>query len=225
MMGFTTAEVINISRGSNQIPLLTKETLEQIQPDQEETQQYLAQYQKAADELTKQNMFVPPPDESEPPADCTAIFGDEARIGNRWFKAGDQVGDAEVVAVGPTSVTLYWEDRIITRAPVLRLEDESNRRSSRSSSRDSSRDRSPRNSDRGMGRGMMGGGMMGGGMMGGGMGQMIRNFMDMPAEQRDQHMNMLGDQFQGVLEIRSSDSGQSGQNTQMLMNFRRDAIR
>ena len=219
LIGFTAAQVISMTRGTSQGPLLTRETLNQI-TNGSNTRQYLEEYQAAARELTRKNMFVPPPEGPAEPGECTAIFGDEARIGDRWYKAGDRLGEAEVVAIGPTSVTLLWDGRRITRTPVLRLEDNS-RRSSRSNS--SSQDRSSgranqRNrSDRGgmnrnMGRGM------GGGMMGGDMGQMIGNFMDMPAEQRDQHMQMLGEQFQGrMLEMRTMRSDRGGQDVDVII--------
>ena len=140
LTGFTAAEVISIARGTGSAPLLTKDTLEQISPDREKIQQYFDDYKTAARQLTRNNMFVPPPDTSEEPGDCTAIFGNEARIGNRWVKTGDRIGAAEVVAVEPTRITLLFEDRRITRSPVLKLEDNS-RRSSTSgfSLRDQSR--------------------------------------------------------------------------------------
>ncbi len=143
LIGFTAAQVISMTRGTSQGPLLTRETLDQI-TNGNNSRQYLDAYQTAADKLSRKNMFVPPPAGPAEPGDCTAIFGDEARIGNRWYKAGDKFGDAEVIAVGPTQVTLLFEDQRITRAPVLKLEEQSSRnRSSRtSSSRDQSRNSS-----------------------------------------------------------------------------------
>ena len=155
---------------------LTKKVLAQIKPDAEKTQKYLQDYKKAATELTAQNMFVPPPDVTEPTADCTAIFGDEAFIDNRWVKIGDRVGDAEIVALGPTSVTLLWQNREIMRAPYLRLEENSN---NRSSSNPRAQNTQFNRGQRGPGGAQMRGGrgadmMMGGrgGNMGGGSGNM-----------------------------------------------------
>ena len=130
LMGFTAFAVAQIAQADSENNALTEEDLKQIRPDQEKTQEYLQAYQKAATELTAHNMFVPPQDDTEPEADCTAIFGDEARIDNRWVKIGDRVGSAEVVAMGPTSVTLLWQDREIMRSPILRMESNSNNRSS-----------------------------------------------------------------------------------------------
>ncbi|MFC1783803.1 hypothetical protein ACFL02_09510 [Planctomycetota bacterium] len=84
----------------------------------------LEQYQEAADKLARQNRFIPPPKpktetKAEPPGNCSAIFGDEALVGGKWVKVGDKVSEAVVLAVEPTRVTLRWEGRRITRAPVL----------------------------------------------------------------------------------------------------------
>ena len=223
LIGFTAAQVISMTRQTSQGPLLTRETLDQI-TNGSNTRQYLEDYQAAAKELTQKNMFVPPPEGPAEPGDCTAIFGDEARIGDRWYKSGDRLGEAEVVAIGPTSVTLLWDGRRITRTPVLRLEDNSRRSSrsnsssrNRSSGRDNQRNLSYRGGmSRGMGGGMMGGGM--GDMMGRDMGQMVRNFMEMPTEQREQHMQMLGEQFQGrMLEMRTMRSDRGGQDVDVII--------
>ena len=142
LIGFTAAQVISMTRGTSQGPLLTRETLDQI-TNGNNSRQYLDAYQTAAEKLSRKNMFVPPPAGPAEPGDCTAIFGDEARIGDRWYKAGDKFGDAEVIAVGPTQVTLLFEDKRIIRTPVLKIEDNSRRSSSsRFSSREQSRNRS-----------------------------------------------------------------------------------
>ena len=129
MTGLTAAELIKITHGTDQDALITKEALDQIRSGKGTAQRYLAQYQKAADKLARRNMFVPPPDGFEPPGDCTAIFGDEARIGERWVKAGDTIGNTKVLEVGPTAVTLLWEGKKITRSPILVAADSNGSRS------------------------------------------------------------------------------------------------
>ncbi|MFC1783969.1 RHS repeat domain-containing protein [Planctomycetota bacterium] len=118
LTGLSAAGWIKLTGGNRRGSLITAETLDQIRPDAKTTQQYLGQYRRAADQLARNNSFVPPT-EPKPPGDCTAIFGDEAFIGGRWVKAGDTLGDAKVLDVGPTAVTLQWEGKRITRSPVL----------------------------------------------------------------------------------------------------------
>lgn len=136
----TAAEVIIIFQSSDQSAQLSQVTLDQIRPDEQTAKLYLSQYQKAADQLSRQNNFVPPPSAPKPPSGCTAIFGDAAQIGDRWVQVGDNISDAEVLAVEPTRVVLLWQDKEISLAPKL-AENSSNRRSS-SSSRNQSRNSS-----------------------------------------------------------------------------------
>jgi len=134
LAGMTTAELLQIAGGNDQDSLISAEALDQLRTDTKTTQQYLGQYQKAADQLARNNSFVPLA-QAEPPGDCTAILGDEACFGDRWVRAGDTLGAAKVLEIGPTVVTLQWEGRRITRSPVL-VADNSRESSSRNRSTD-----------------------------------------------------------------------------------------
>jgi len=152
LTGLTTAELIKIASGATSDQTISKEALAQLTPDDEKVQHYLNQYQATAEELMGNNSFVPPPSGPESPGDCTAIFGDEARIGDRWVSVGDRVGEAEVIEIGPTRVTLMLEDRRITRSPVLVVE---NTRNAGRNNRGSAQNRAPMGRNRG-GRGTRG---------------------------------------------------------------------
>ncbi len=134
MTGLTVATIVQITRadshGIDEGLGITLETLDQIKPDEATAQRYLAKYQQAADKLVQQNKFIPPPSGPEPPGDCSAIFGDEARFGDRWIKVNDTIGAAKVVEIGPTAVTLLFDGKSITRRPSL-VADRSDRNSSR----------------------------------------------------------------------------------------------
>jgi len=130
--GLTTAELMQISRTNDQASAITDGLLDQIKPDKKTAQRSLDQYQKAAEQLARNNSFILPV-ASEPPSDCTAIFGDEARFGNRLVKTGDTLGDAKVLDVGAVVVTLEWEGKILKRSPVL-VADNSKNSSSRNRS-------------------------------------------------------------------------------------------
>ena len=117
LAGMTAAELISALGGANKGLGITAETMDQMRPDKETTQQYLGEYQKAADQLAQRNSFMPPIP-SDPPGDCSVILGDEALFGNQWVKAGDMLGGSDVLEVGISEVTLLWEGNIITRSPV-----------------------------------------------------------------------------------------------------------
>jgi len=134
MTGLTLATVVKITsadnHGNGEGLGITRETLNQITPDEATSQRYLAKYQQSADQLVRQNMFVPPPSGPEPPGDCLAILGDEARFGDRWIKVDDTIGEARVLEIGPMAVTLLFDGKSITRRPTL-VADNSGRNSSR----------------------------------------------------------------------------------------------
>ncbi|MCP4711251.1 MAG: hypothetical protein GY869_21740 [Planctomycetes bacterium] len=52
---------------------------------------------------------------SEPPGDCLAIMGDEAQFGKTWVKAGDMLGDAQVLEVREAEVAFDWQGETIIR--------------------------------------------------------------------------------------------------------------
>jgi hypothetical protein len=80
-----------------------------------------AQFAKAkplVDDLKKNNLFAPAPKKEHPIKSVMGIFGDEAFINNKWYKVGAKVGDAEIVAIGPDSVTAKWEGKEKVFRPI-----------------------------------------------------------------------------------------------------------
>jgi hypothetical protein len=63
-----------------------------------------------SDQLKKKNLFVPPPPEKKSPVNAvTGILGQEALIDGQWYKAGDKIGDAQIVAIEPARVKIRWD--------------------------------------------------------------------------------------------------------------------
>jgi len=71
-----------------------------------------------AEELKKRNLFSPPQPPRHPVTSVLGILGDEALIGDRWYKAGDTIGDARIVAVEPTQVRIQWQGRETVFVPM-----------------------------------------------------------------------------------------------------------
>ena len=71
-----------------------------------------------ADGLKKANLFSPPEPKQHPVTSVLGILGDEVLIGDKWYKAGDQVQDARIVAVEPTQVRIEWDGREKIFAPL-----------------------------------------------------------------------------------------------------------
>ena len=77
-------------------------------PDANDMEKYLVKSRAIADELKKNNLFAPPPPKQHPVKQVSGILGDEALINGKWYKAGDKVGDANIVVIEPTLVKIAW---------------------------------------------------------------------------------------------------------------------
>ncbi|MCP4711581.1 MAG: hypothetical protein GY869_23425 [Planctomycetes bacterium] len=245
LLGGTAVLVAKIAAADSNKTVLTDEFLAQIKPDAEKTKEYLQAYKKVATDLTEQNMFVPKSDEVVEPGECTAIFGAEARIGNRWYSTGDRVGDARIESIEPTVVTLLFEDRRITRKPVMVAENNSrdsrNRSQNQQSSRGNRGGRGTRGSDSNArsanidrarqteiadrvraftesdaGRQIQAYWTEGDGR------EMINNFMTASPEERQQQIQQFRQQFQGGnFQFRTSTNS-GGQTEQQTIIIRQD---
>jgi len=78
----------------------------------------LAKARDAAESLKRRNVFVPPPPRKHPVQAVAGILGEEALINGRWYKAGDMVADAKIVAVEPTRVKIEWQGQQKYFAPI-----------------------------------------------------------------------------------------------------------
>jgi hypothetical protein len=85
-------------------------------PNAAETQ--VAKAKPLTDELKQNNLFSPPPPKENPVKDVLGIFGSEAFINGKWYKTGDSIADAKVVAIGPTSVTIEWDGKKTEFYPI-----------------------------------------------------------------------------------------------------------
>lgn len=90
---------------------VVKQAIAEGTPDPEVVEGQLAKSRPIADNLMRDNLFSPPPPKQHPVKEVFAIFGDEVLINDKWYKAGDMVGEAKIVAIGPTSVTTEWEGK------------------------------------------------------------------------------------------------------------------
>jgi len=97
---------------------LVKKAISQNETDANDIDKYFAKYKVLADALKKNNLFVPPAQKQHPVKEVWGIFGDEVLINDKWYKVDDTVGDAKIVAIGPTEVTIEWDGNKKTFAPI-----------------------------------------------------------------------------------------------------------
>ena len=88
-----------------------KRAVAQTKPDANDVEEHLAESKTIAEELKKKNLFVPPTPKKHPVSQVSGILGDEVLINDKWYKVGDKVGDAKIVAIEPTQVKIEWEGK------------------------------------------------------------------------------------------------------------------
>jgi len=97
--------------------LLVKKAVAQNNTGANDMDKYFAKYKALANELKKNNLFAPPPPKQHPVKEVWGIFGDEVIIRDKLYKVGDKVGEAKIVAIEPTQVTIEWDGKKKTFAP------------------------------------------------------------------------------------------------------------
>lgn len=71
---------------------------------------------KRIEALTRQSLFAPPAPAPQPPK-CLAILGDTVLINGEWYKEGQEVAGAKILAIEATSVTFLFQDKEIRQYP------------------------------------------------------------------------------------------------------------
>jgi len=97
---------------------VVSQAIEQSKPDDKNVTAQSDKSRKVADALNKQNLFSPPPPRQNPVTVVMGIFGDEALINGKWYKAGSKVADAKILAVDATSVTVEWDGKTKVFNPI-----------------------------------------------------------------------------------------------------------
>jgi len=106
---------------------IVKRAVVQNNTNTKDKDKYFAKYKALADELKKNNLFAPSPPKQHPVKEVLGILGNKVLIKDQWYKVGDTVGDAKIVAIGPTQATIEWDgvekvflpfDAAISEAPM-----------------------------------------------------------------------------------------------------------
>ena len=100
----TTSFFAALARAQN----IVKKSTAQNNTDANDMDKYFTKYKVLADALKKNNLFAPTPPKQHPVKEVSGIFGDEVLIKGRWYKVGDTIGDAKIVAIGPTQAIIEW---------------------------------------------------------------------------------------------------------------------
>jgi hypothetical protein len=94
------------------------EALTQGSSNPEQIEDIMAQSRSIADNLKKKNLFAPPPPKQHPVREVPAILGSAALINGKWYKVGESVADAKIVAIDAYSVSIEWDGSVKIFAPI-----------------------------------------------------------------------------------------------------------
>jgi len=103
---------------SSEAQSIVRKAVDQDKADPKLIQENLAGFKKIADALKKNSLFVPAAPKRHPVSAVLGIMGSEALIKDKWYKVGDKISDAEIVAVEPTVVIIKWDGKEKTFAPI-----------------------------------------------------------------------------------------------------------
>jgi len=92
--------------------------IEQNTEDANDIDKYFTKYKMLADALKKNNLFAPPAPKQHPVTEVLGIFGDEVIIRDKLYKVGSKIGDATIVSIEATQVTIEWDGKKKTFSPM-----------------------------------------------------------------------------------------------------------
>ncbi len=97
---------------------IVTDAIEQNTEDANDIDKYFVKYKMLADALKKNNLFAPPAPKQHPVTEVLGIFGDEVIIKDKLYKVGAKVGDATIVSIEATQVTIEWDGKKKTFSPI-----------------------------------------------------------------------------------------------------------
>jgi hypothetical protein len=97
---------------------IVKEAVAQSKVNVKDMEKYFAGAVAIADGLKKNNLFAPPPPKQHPVNEVLGIMGNEVLISGNWYKVGDKIGEARIVAIEPAQVRIAWEGSEKVFAPI-----------------------------------------------------------------------------------------------------------
>jgi hypothetical protein len=114
----TLVKVTSVSWSAARAKGLVLQAVKESRPDPNSLPRHLASAKSAADALKEKNLFVPRPPKEHPVKQVEGILGREVLIAGHWYGVGAKVGDAKIVAIGPTEVKIEWDGQEKTFSPI-----------------------------------------------------------------------------------------------------------
>ena len=118
LAALTFAEVASYLTGPARAQNVLAQASALVTPDPNCVKSYVEETKKTAEALKKQNPFVKQPPKEHPVKQVDGILGNEILIGDKKYKVGDKIGDAKVISIEATQVTIEWEGKTKSFAPL-----------------------------------------------------------------------------------------------------------
>jgi len=103
---------------SSKAQSIVRKAVDQDKADPNRIEENLAGFKEIAKALKKESLFVPRAPKRHPVSAVLGIMGNEALINGKWYKVGDKISDAEIVAIEPTLVKIKWDGKEKSFAPI-----------------------------------------------------------------------------------------------------------
>lgn len=115
------AKVADYKMSSGNVNEQIEKAVKAFQQDDESKKDLIAKYTETVDGLKKKSLFTPPvAKKSNPIKSVTSILGKETQVNgsDKWYKAGDKIGDATIIAIEATQIKVEWNGKESTLAPI-----------------------------------------------------------------------------------------------------------
>lgn len=112
------AKVSSFYIASARAQRIVRQAVEWNKPDTSAVESQAVRFSLIAEDLKKKNIFWPSAPKEHPVKAVLGIFGNEAYIDGKWYKVGDRIADAKIVAIGASSVTTEWNGKKTVFQPI-----------------------------------------------------------------------------------------------------------
>jgi hypothetical protein len=107
----TAAKIASCHVGPARAESVINQAMTRASTDANDLERCTTAAQELVGAMKEKNLFVKNPPEEHPIKQIDGILGSEVLISDKLYRAGDKVGEAVIVAIGPTEVTVEWHGK------------------------------------------------------------------------------------------------------------------
>lgn len=111
-------KVFAYATSSMTIPVKIANALDSANGTDEDTAAYTSNYKGIASELKKKSVFASSSKKKNPVKKVDGILGNSALIKGKFYKVGDKIGEAELIAIEATYITVKFDGKETKLLPI-----------------------------------------------------------------------------------------------------------